>query len=205
MFFIFCALPQGLNHGPTVQWLFCARKLSKQEKYLENWYLVIRRGARGKVWHYFLRWFSWKTGQQPREGRRRQFKELSIRDYERGSSPLSGSRTRHRHQQEERHQVAQRLSWVFQENLQSLNLFSQGDLLPAVVHPVVGRCSNSTSAPPVWVLDLEKAVLDLNFLDLDNSFLLPGGSFPQLKHLRHPPLLPRDRQISISDFDSSKI
>ena len=152
-----------------------------------------------------LRWFLWKTGQQPREGRRRQFKELSIQDYGRGSSPLSGSRTRHRHQQEERHQVAQSLSWVFQENLQSLNLFSQGDLLPAVVHQVVGRCSNSTSAPTAWVLDLEKAVIDLNLLDLDNSFLLPGGSFQQLTHLRQPPRLPRDRQISISDFDICKL
>ena len=152
-----------------------------------------------------LRWFLWKTGQQPREGRRRQFKELSIQDYGRGSSPLSGSRTRHLHQQEERHQVAQRLSWVFQENLHRVNLFFQGDLLPAVVHPVVGRCSNSTSAPTVWVLDLVKAVIDLNFPDLDNSFLLPGGSFQQLKHLRQPPRLPRDRQISISDFDICKL
>ena len=155
--------------------------------------------------HYLLRWFLWKTGQQPREGRRHQFKELSIRDYGRGSSPLSGSRTRHRHQQEERHQVAQRLSSVFHENLQRLNLSSQGDLLPAVVHPVVGRCSNSTSVPTAWVLDLVKPVIDLNFLDLDNSFLLPGGSFQQLKHLRQPPRLPSDRQIFISDFDISKL
>ena len=181
--------------------------LNKENTLKNGTYLLITRGALGKVWHYFLRWFLSKTGQQPRKGRRRQFKELSIRDYERGSLPLSGSRTRHRHQQEEPFQKAlpQSLGLVFQENLQSLNLFSQGNLLPAVVHPVVGRCSNSTSAPTAWVLDLEKAVkvLDLNFLDLDNSFLLPGGSFPQLAHLRKHHQRPSDRQISISDFDIS--